>query len=60
MRLRFLVFVERGRTPGDKAKLMFDGPFPILRVHTNNTVTILRDNVIHERITIRRLKLSRS
>ena len=31
------------------------GPFPILQVHTNNTVTIDRDP-IHERISIRHLQ----
>ena len=55
-----LVYVARARRPGDKAHLMYDGPFPIIRVHTNNTVTILRDGVIHDRLSIRRLKLHRS
>ena len=55
-----LVYVARARQPGDKARLMYDGPFPIIRVHTNNTVTLLRDNVIHDRLSICHLKLHRS
>ncbi len=52
------VYVAKPRTPGDKAQLMYKGPFPIIRVHTNNTVTML-DGQIQERISIRRLKLKR-
>ena len=33
------------------------GPFPILRAHTNNTVTVLRGAHVQERVNIRRLKL---
>ena len=33
------------------------GPFPIIRVHTNNTVTVQRGQV-HERLSIRRIKPS--
>ena len=36
-------------------KKAWDGPFKILRVHTNGTVTVERGR-IHERITIRRIK----
>ena len=40
----------------DKLKPTFTGPYPILQVHTNGTVTIrLRDNLT-ERINIRRIK----
>lgn len=38
-----------------KLSLVRTGPFPILQVHTNNTVTIQR-GPIHERISIRHLK----
>ena len=38
-----------------KLDLTYIGPFKILQVHTNNTVTILRGQV-HERINIRHLK----
>jgi hypothetical protein len=33
-----------------------EGPFPIVQVHTNSTVTIQRSAVITERINIRRLR----
>ena len=40
----------------DKLKPTFTGPYPILQVHTNSTVTIhLRDNLT-EWINIRRIK----
>ena len=38
-----------------KLQLTYTGPYPILQVHTNNTVTIQR-GPIHERISIRHLK----
>ena len=43
-----------------KADPIWDGPFPIIQVHTNNTVTVRRDGIILERITIRRIKPSKS
>ena len=40
----------------DKLKPTFTGPYPIIQVHTNGTVTIrLRDNLT-ERINIQRIK----
>jgi hypothetical protein len=52
--------------PGDKIlKISFrpsklepraTGPFPILRVHTNGTVTIRLNDAVIERISIRRIK----
>ena len=42
----------------DKLDPVCHGPFPILRVHTNNTVTI-KIGPIHERISIRHLTLVR-
>ena len=38
----------------NKLSLVRLGPFPILQVHTNNTVTIQR-GPIHERVSIRHL-----
>ena len=38
-----------------KLQLPYTGPYPILQVHTNNTVTI-QYSPIHERISIRHLK----
>ena len=37
-----------------KLDLIREGPYPILQVHTNNTVTI-QIGKIHERISIRRI-----
>ena len=50
-----LVYVSNHFTAADKLKEAFQGPFKILQVHTNATVTIER-GLIHERISIRRLK----
>jgi len=47
------------RNAKSKADRIWDGPFPIIQVHTNNTVTVRRDGIILERITIRRLKPSK-
>ena len=49
------VYVSLHRKANEKLKLQYDGPFPILRVHTNNTVTIQRGK-IHERVSIRHIK----
>ena len=40
----------------DKMKPSFTGPFPILRVHTNGTVTLRLNPHTTERINIRRIK----
>jgi len=42
--------------PVSKARKYWAGPFPIIQVHTNNTVTIRRGNNLIERLSIRRLK----
>ena len=34
------VYVRTNYSSSDKAKPMFKGPFPIVQVHTNNTVTL--------------------
>ena len=52
------VYVKRGRSHGDQAQMRLEGPFPIVIVHTNNTVTILRGHY-HQRLTIRRVQLAR-
>ena len=49
------VLVNNHFSSSDKMRPAWVGPFPILRVHTNGTVTIQRGQV-HERISIRRLK----
>jgi len=49
------VLVNNHHSSSDKLKPAFVGPFRILRVHTNGTVTIERGQV-HERMSIRRIK----
>jgi hypothetical protein len=49
------VMVNNHFSSGDKLKPAWVGPFRVLQVHTNGTVTIERGRV-HERISIRRLK----
>ena len=49
------IYIMRARKPGDKARLMKDGPFPIVQVHTNNNVTVQRSPNQLERISIRRI-----
>jgi hypothetical protein len=49
------VWVQNHFLSGDKMKPAWKGPYKILQVHTNGTVTIERGR-IHERISIRRLK----
>ena len=44
-------------SPKSKAQLTADGPHPIVRVHTNNAVTIQRGPVVQERLSIRWLRL---
>ena len=52
------VYVINGRSHGDQAAMRKRGPYPIVTVHTNNTVTIQRANY-QQRITIRRVELAR-
>ena len=49
------VYVSNHFSSSDKLKPVWKGPFLVLRVHTNGTLTIQR-NQVHERISIRRLK----
>ena len=51
-----LVYVHNRHKSSEKLKPVYDGPFPIIQVHTNNTCTVLRKRNVEERITIRRLK----
>ena len=50
------VYIDNKNTAAHKLKPIYSGPFPILQVHTNNTVTVQRDNHVVERLSIRRLK----
>ena len=50
------VYLHNKNESKDKLKPVFSGPYQIIQVHTNNTVTIRHSNNIIERITIRRLK----
>ena len=50
-----MVFVNHYNTRANKLMRIRTGPFPIIRVHTNNTVTIVNRAQEHERINIRRL-----
>jgi hypothetical protein len=52
-----LVFINNHHSPADKMKAAWQGPFPILQVHTNGTVTVQKGQ-IHERISIRHIKPS--
>jgi hypothetical protein len=52
------VYVHNKNGPSDKLKPIFSGPFAILQVHTNNCVTLQRGPLIHERVSIRRIKPS--
>lgn len=49
------VFVNNHFSSGDKLKPAWKGPYRIVRVHTNGTLTIERGQ-IHERVSIRRCK----
>ena len=40
----------------NKMQPSFEGPYPILRGHTNGTITIQRTNGVEERINIRRVR----
>ena len=50
-----MVYVQNHFSSADKLKEPWKGPFKILRVHTNGTLTIAR-GPIHERVSIRRVK----
>lgn len=50
-----MVYVQNHHDARDKLKPAFVGPFPIIQVHTNGTVTV-DQNPIHERISIRNIK----
>ena len=50
------ICIKRPRRPGDQAKPRAAGPFPIIQVHTNNTVAVQRGAHVHERINIRRVR----
>ena len=50
------VRVIRPRRPGDKAQMLYSPPYPIIRIHTNNTVTIQK-GIQQQRLSIRRIKL---
>jgi len=49
------VYVLNHFSSSDKLKPVYKGPYKVVRVHTNGTLTIERGQ-IHERISIRRLK----
>ena len=53
-----LVYLINHHSPSDKMKQAWLGPYKILQVHTNGTVTLERGQ-IHERISIRLLKPSK-
>ena len=50
-----MVYISNHFSSGDKLKPAWLGPFKVLRVHTNGTLTIER-GLIHERVSIRRCK----
>ena len=49
------VYINNHFSSGDKLKPAWKGPYKILRVHTNGTLTVERGQ-IHERVSIRRCK----
>ena len=49
------VYVDNHFSSADKLKTVWLGPYKILRVHTNGTLTLERGQV-HERLSIRRCK----
>ena len=51
------VYVNNHHSTSDKLKPAWKGPYPVLQVHANGTLTIQRGQ-IHERISIRHLKPS--
>ena len=52
------IYVHNKHNASNKLKPIFSGPFRILQVHTNNTVSIQRGPNIQERLSIRRIKPS--
>ncbi len=46
----------RNYTAVSKLDPAWEGPFPIIQVHTNGTVTFARPNGVHERRNIRQIK----
>ena len=52
------IYVHNKNNASTKLKPIFSGPFRILQVHTNNTVSIQRGPNIQERLSIRRIKPS--
>ena len=50
------IYVKRPLKPGDKLHPRYQGPFPIIQVHTNGMVTVRRSNGIEERVNIRCIK----
>ena len=50
-----MVYVQNHFSSADKLKEPWKGPFKILRVHVNGTLTIERGQV-HERVSVRRVK----
>jgi len=53
------VFLNNHHDASDKMKPAWVGPYPILQVHTNGTVTLQRGE-IHERVSIRHIKPSKA
>ena len=49
------VYVNNHFSSADKLKPAWVGPFPVLQVHANGTLTVQRGQV-HERISLRRIK----
>ena len=50
-----MVWINNHFTSSDKLKPAWKGPYKVLRVHTNGTLTVER-GPIHERLSIRRCK----
>ena len=55
-----LVLIRRNLKASDKILSTFRGPYPIVQVHTNGTVTLQLNQHVRERINIRRLVPYRS
>ena len=52
-----LIYVRYYNGPSDKGQEIWKGPYKILKVHTNGTVTI-EIGEVHDRMSIRRIKPS--